>query len=851
MMTLTVLFLVSTQAFQAIPYYDPEGRLPTGYQEYAANQTNAPFEAHVVRTANCELRSPNSGSYSKLVVVFVNSVLEPQIDSELTTYTSDLTSAGYASKVIATSGGTAQSLKNILLANRDSGLVGTVMVGDLPVAWWTDGSSGEDYPLDWFFTALNATFTQDGTGRYDNYSGNGAPVIWMGRIYASRLTYDTEVHLVKSYFSRNHAYRTGNLPLPIRGLVDNNVFYSDNHGMNNLFASITEVDPGYSNTAYNYKQQLLQGYSFVHLVSHSSCWVNTFFFDINGSISGGGSVFNFELSALQPHAAFYFLNACMCARYTERDNLGNWYLFAPPWGQGVIASSQTMYGIDDLSDLYTSLGRDSCLGDAFLKWHQSNYDMFPACLILGDPTLKVNLTSPSLARAGNPHYVPCARQQDWTPYSFDTTHFVNGRPVIGCSQGKIHLVFDSGRIVRSDNFVTTFDGSSFSRPESIAWEDYYDLFSSVCTDASGRFWVGWQSFRDYDQQGYEHFGIWSTYYYNGAWSNLQRVGPLAGYHDEQVSLASGTDNIVWCAFKSWRNGQGDIYAANASNGGSWTTPARLTTDSLDQIDPCVVVDHDNHPWVFWQSQADGRFRIQGRMYNGTWQPIFDIDTLGSDGPPKATVDGNGNIWVLWSSWQAGADHIYYACRSDSAWQPVQALTSGPVNDFLPSVTTDPSGTVWACWQTGSTGAWAIHTSHYAGGWTEPDLVTDSTSDNYDPSIGADTSGNIWVAWASDRRGYWNIYAAQLPVQPNAIAAQPVTGRVEFGVKPNPFARLVRFSGPEHFSVDVFSISGQKLAHIDAQSGRASWVPSRLPYGVYVARLATSDNQSVVKLLYMK
>lgn len=852
-MTLTVLLLVSTQAFQVIPYYDPQGRLPTSYQECAATQADVQFQAQVTAqalpVARSGERNPSAGSYSQLVVILVNSALYPAIDSELATYTSDLSAQGFSSKVITTSGGRAQNLKSILLANRDSGLVGAVMVGDLPVAWWTDGTSGEDYPLDMFFTALNATFTADGSGRYNNWTGDATPVIWMGRIYASRLTYDTEEHLIKSYFQRNHQYRTGQLPVPARGLVCNNVFYSDDHGMSDLFTNITTMAAGSSNTSYNYKHQLLQGYAFVHLVSHSSPWVNTFFLDINGSIPGGGSVFNFEIPALAPHAAFYFLNACMCARYTERDNLGNWYLFAPPWGQGVIASSQTMYAVDDLSDIYSALGNDSCLGDAFLKWHKSNYDMFSATLILGDPTLKVNRTSPPVARVGNPHYVPSA-PQDWTQYSFDTTHFVNGRPVIGSSQGKIHIVFDSGRIVRSDNYMTSFNGSSFSRPESIAWEDYYDLFSSVCTDASGRFWVAWQSFRDYDQQGYEHFGVWSTCYYNDVWSNLQRVGAVAGYHDEQASLASGTDNVVWCAFKSWRNGQGDIYAASAANGGSWTTPVRLTADSLDQIDPCVVVDHANHPWVFWQSQANGRLRIQGRTYNGTWQPIFDLDTLGSDGPPKAAVDGNGSIWVLWSGWQAGANHIYYACRVDSTWQPVQALTSGPANDFLPSVTTDPSGTVWACWQTGSTGAWAIHASHYDGGWTLPDLITDSTSDNYDPSIGADTSGNIWVTWASDLRGYWNIYAAELPAQPSAVGgAERLVCTRQFAVAPNPFARAVSFHGPEYFSVDVFSIDGRKLAHIEARAGEASWFPGKVAHGIYLARLTSTEKKSVVKVLY--
>ena len=131
------------------------------------------------------------------------------------------------------------------------------------------------------------------------------------------------------------------MPIAHRGLVCNNAFSGDDHDMLELYPGQVSTYNGGVITAYFYKNQLRQGYEFVHLVSHSSPWVNTFFFD--GGVAGGGSVFNFELPALQPNAAFYFLNACMTGRFTKRDNLGNWYLFAQPWAQAVIASSQLMY----------------------------------------------------------------------------------------------------------------------------------------------------------------------------------------------------------------------------------------------------------------------------------------------------------------------------------------------------------------------------------------------------------------------------------------------------------------------------------------------------------------------------
>lgn len=838
-MALTVLLLFQTEAFRAIPYVDPLDRRPSTAAEYASARIDAPLRVRTVA------QSSRDGSYSRLVLVFVNSGLYPAIAPELSSYALDLSFEGYTAKVVSTSGGRAADLKQIMLAHRDSGLVGTVMVGDLPVAWWSNGARGEDFPLDLFFTALNGSFTDaDGDGRYDDYSGSIAPVIWLGRIYASRMTYASEDYLVKSYFQRNHQYRTGQLPVPARGLAYNEVdWYPNSHGMNNLFSNVTQVNDENTTTAYHFKTTLGQGYSFVHLVSHSSPWVNTFF--LAGEVPGGGSVFNFEIPALRPNAAFYFLNACMCGRYTERDNLGNWYLFSGPWSLGVIASAELMYGVDDLTGIYAPLGRDSCFGSAFLNWHRTNYSSFMGTCLLGDPTLKVRRTDPPLAR------VPIRARQsaaplDWTQYAVDTANFVSGRPVMACSQGRIRIVFDSGRIVRSDNFLSSFDGTRFSRAESIGWHEYYDLFSSVAADAAGRLWVVWQSFRDYNQ-GYDHFQLLSSFYYNNTWSSIQRVGTLAGYHDVQPSVASGTDSVVWCAFKSWRNGQSEIWVASASNGGAWSAPVRLTSDSSDQIDPCVTVDRDNHPWVFWASQKDGRFRIQGRMHDGAWQPIFDVDTAGNNGPPRAAVAADGRVWVAWHKGNADQSQVWVSSFPDSVWSEPEPIGGG----CLPALAAAPDGAVLVCWQSCDTGASDIYLLRRdpLSGWSDPEPVTGASGHNYDPSVCTDPDGNVWVAWASDRRGYWNIYAAMGPTTGVAHSLPGIAPEVS--VWPNPFTRSVSFRGPQELSVDIFSDNGRRVARRSSRTGRLDWTPGGLPHGVYLARVKAGGRPTIAKLVFAK
>jgi hypothetical protein len=238
------------------------------------------------------------------------------------------------------------------------------------------------------------------------------------------------------------------------------------------------------------------------------------------------------------------------------------------------------------------------------------------------------------------------------------------------------------------------------------------------------------------------------------------------------------------------------------------------------------------------------------MHNGSaWQPIFTLDTTGNSSPPRATKDGTGQIWVIWHKYQDGHSHIYYTCHGTSGWSPVQPVTAGSTDDFLPAITTDQSGAVWACWQSGQTGAWSIYTSHYADGWTTPDVVTNDNSNNYDPTIAVDAAGNIWTAWASDRRGYWNIYAAMSPPtgveMPNSAFRIPQSGLT---VSPNPFSRSVRFRGPEKFSVQGYSADGRKLTRLESRAGAATWTPTRLPRGIYLARIAWPDGNSVVKLV---
>ncbi len=840
-----ILAVLLIQSLQPLRYTDPLNRMPTDYQQYKAYYREMPF--------SCKEIASGDISRDGLVTIVVNDSLYPEIQGSITQYVQDLTNEGYSTKVITAMGGTPDDVRNLLKAEIPNGIVGALLVGDLPIAWWEESSYGEDYPIDFFFTDLDGAWIDtSGNGLFDLHmagSGDPFPEIWVGRLYASRLTYDNEARLIIDYFDRNHQYRTGTLTLPDKGLVYNEVtWYPNDHGMGNLYSNVTVVNDENTTTAYDYKNRLKQQFQFIHLLAHSSCWAHTFF--LQNDQPGGGSVFSFEIPFLAPEGFFYFLNCCMAARYTETNNLANWYLFSKPYTQVVIASSSLMYGINSLAGLYQALGNDSTFGAAFKEWHSLNYDWFMGTLFLGDPSLKVLANSSKNPRKRDPDYSQSVTF-DWTPYQVENSLFVNGHPAIGSAQNLLWILWDSGRIVRADTYGSFFNGSGFSAPESIGWHEYYDFFPAVTTDQTGRLWVAWQSFRDYNSYFYDHFNIYSCYYYTGSWSSPQYVQPLGGWHDVQPALAAGSNDKVWVAFKSFRDGNANIYVSNETSGGSWMSSYALTQTSEDETDPAIVVDKDNSVWVFWSASAEGDYHLFGREYDGSWQDIFTVDTSTADNlSVQAAVDSLNTIWLVWHRWAGDDADIYYSCYDGSGWLTPQPITSNTEDDILPSITVDKLGHPWLCWMSARDGDWNIYSSFYDNGWSVPQQVTSDTRTDIDPSIIADSSG-VWIAWASDRNDYWNIYAAftDLSSIEEGEKGFPISSRVNYS--PNPFRESICFSSEIPFEASLYSVAGRLVGKYESGGGDSRWKLEDLSQGIYLLRINTDSSEKCSKVIHIK
>ncbi len=381
-------------------WIDDEGRQPITYGQWmSARGPEQPFQMNL--TGRSQTKAAADGI--KFCII-VNSTLRPQIQTSLDQYVIDLTEEGYEVETYETSGGTPEDIRAFLQGRYALGLVGCVLVGDLPVPWyeadcWDDPVEHEQFPCDLFYMDLDGLFIDaDTDGLYDWHEGNVAPEIWVGRLTASPLTLGggTEASLIQNYFTKNHDYRAGTAVLNSRALVyidDDWATASWGTDVGLAYADRILVNDVWTTWASDYKVRLVQNWESILVCGHSSPFTQ-YFTNPNDQWS---TITNSEVRTLHPVAHFYNLFACSHARYVEGNYSAGWYTFNATNGLVSIGSTKTGSMLD-FQYFYAPFGSGATIGEALRQWFTDiigggNYQDWQVCwhfgmTMIGDPTLK-------------------------------------------------------------------------------------------------------------------------------------------------------------------------------------------------------------------------------------------------------------------------------------------------------------------------------------------------------------------------------------------------------------------------------------------------------------------------------
>ncbi len=365
-----------------------------------------------------------------IAVIVQESMYDVLYEPSLREFVADLEAEGNCVILIRYSGGTPEELREYLKMTPD--LIGALLVGDIPSAYYEIENDYYRYyldnygkqvsygycafPFDYFYMDLDAVWGDaDRDGKYDDYDPGHtedpvlSPEIWVGRLKSSPLESGTmdEAAFLRSYFAKNHAYRTGNeevLPLPPQKALlmveDDWISVADVAGcrLNLAYADLTRITDVSQTNAQRYKEELgkklSDSFEWVQVCVHSDPLTHYF----NRDLADYGEVGTRDVDAIGPRVLFYNLFACSACRYDTPDYIGGHYVFASPNGLAVVGSAKTG-SMRNYFSFYANLSL-SCrryLGEAYQWWFASNkfdqsgyWSWIGGMTLLGDPTLTLD-----------------------------------------------------------------------------------------------------------------------------------------------------------------------------------------------------------------------------------------------------------------------------------------------------------------------------------------------------------------------------------------------------------------------------------------------------------------------------
>lgn len=726
------------------------------------------------------------GARNPMVDVVVYAPLYAYIADSMNVYLNDLVAEGYDVRVDTMRGSNAAQLRSHFASLVDSELVGALLVGNVPLAWYeVESAEGrEEFPIELYFMDLNGVWQDtNSNGLFEGHTGNKSPEIWVGRLYSGSFTWLNEIGLINNYFHKNHKYRTGGYTISTKALsyVDDDWYSFDDCELRRLYDTVLVVRNNNTTTAADFRNRLDDMYEWVQICSHSSPWGNTF----KNNSGYAGTVFNFEVWFADPPFLFVNLFQCSGTRFIEENSEGACYVFGTT--HGLLAVGSTKVGsMLNFEDFYGPLDNGISVGDAFKSWMDdwgiTDVDWFYGMCVLGDPTLKPK----------HPHSYQVARPKrpenygsrfSWsTPEAVDSHTESDGYAAAAIdAAGRVWASWVTGRSTtngRTEICARYKLGAAWSAATIIDPFTYWDFSPAMTIDNNGSAWLAWS--RCYGR----NYDIFSSRYSGSAWGTPFHVSSKAT-NDMYPAMATDGGNRVWVIYERWNHLNGDIYC-RFYDGAAWQPTFAVTTDAANDYRPAIAVDAAGIAWVVWTSE---RYQYNRNIYvksydpsAGSWENLHRITSNPEqDQDPRVCIDGDGQVWVAWTTWRHGNSDIYESHFDGATWSNPRPVTGDSSRDEHCTLVTDRDGFVWCLWQTDRTGNWEIMAKYYKdGAWRDSAVVSAHTAKDILPTAVSNDSGYIWVMWQTDRAANWDIYASRIftdLVDPQVSVIKPNGGEV--------------------------------------------------------------------------
>ncbi|MGC8959182.1 MAG: hypothetical protein ACP5OO_05270, partial [Chloroflexia bacterium] len=294
------------------------------------------------------------------------------------------------------------------------------------------------------------------------------------------------------------------------------------------------------------------------------------------------------------------------------------------------------------------------------------------------------------------------REGEWPAWEWAGPHDNPGytKPAIALgSDGTVHLVWAGGGGPPYDIYYAYKPvGGSWSTPVNISNMAGNTVYPTIALDSQGTIWVAWQtSLSETDTAIYARAKPAS-----GDWGTIYLVSP-SNKNDQNPSLAIGKGDVPHLV---WRN---DDYSPNWEilyskfEGGSWTSPLNLSSNSTDSYFPRIAADSAGNVFVVWEDNIDGGevFQTVFRRWDGSqWLPYKRV----SYSPVKAlwpALHADGcNLYAVWTDFRDGQTETYFSHSTDcgSTWLGDENVSRNSSASYYPDVVAQPGGYSHIVWE---------------------------------------------------------------------------------------------------------------------------------------------------------
>lgn len=235
-----------------------------------------------------------------------------------------------------------------------------------------------------------------------------------------------------------------------------------------------------------------------------------------------------------------------------------------------------------------------------------------------------------------------------------------------------------------------------------------------------------------------------------------------------IAIDHAEIDVIYIACEDDSEGNKDIWLSSSTDGTTWT-PKRITTNTMDQTDPTIVVN-DHVVYIGWTDARNESTDFYGIKSSSSWTNIPVVITGSNQSGITYAADSINNVvhefWV--DDVSGDYDILYRKTGMTGSVSNGISVTDEPVagkNQPAAGVAVIDESPVpfvaWRDWRNvlSNNDTDIYYTEKTSSGFSTNILINDDTgtSPQTNPAVGVDGLGNPYIVWTDQRNGNNDIY----------------------------------------------------------------------------------------------